>query len=143
VIPVPAFFNPKLNHVQTAKSDSYLLDIRTEPDEQLSIFYNFLWPQAWSLNPLSEVFILFMGRAAGFEPALHRNDVQEETMRLKRIAAASEKPDSNSYTSTTVTTVNLLGFQSASQFLVSLPVPVQEVCNITRYNLAATGTFFI
>ena len=27
-------------------------------------------------------------------------------MRLKRIAAASEKPDSNSYTSTTVTTVH-------------------------------------
>eukprot|EP00088_Acartia_fossae_P003868 TRINITY_DN11661_c0_g4_i1.p1 TRINITY_DN11661_c0_g4~~TRINITY_DN11661_c0_g4_i1.p1 ORF type:complete len:267 (-),score=57.87 TRINITY_DN11661_c0_g4_i1:589-1332(-) len=31
--------------------------------------------------------------------------LKEETMRLKRIAAASEKPDSSSYSSTTVTTV--------------------------------------
>jgi hypothetical protein len=31
-------------------------------------FNNFLWPQAWSLNPLPDVFLLYMGRAAGLEP---------------------------------------------------------------------------
>jgi hypothetical protein len=43
---------------------------------QMQIFFvnsffpnNFLWPQAWSLNPLPEVFT-YVGRAAGFEPEL-------------------------------------------------------------------------
>jgi len=35
--------------------------------------------------------------------------LKEETMRLKRIAAASEKPDSSSYSSTTVTAVGATG----------------------------------
>jgi hypothetical protein len=33
-------------------------------------FKNFLWRQAWSLNPLPEVFTLNEGRAVGFEPEL-------------------------------------------------------------------------
>jgi hypothetical protein len=34
---------------------------------------NFLWPQAWSLNPLPEVFtVLYEGRAAVFEPELFK-----------------------------------------------------------------------
>jgi hypothetical protein len=33
-------------------------------------FFHFLWTQAWSLNPLPEMFLLYMGRGAGFEPEL-------------------------------------------------------------------------
>jgi hypothetical protein len=37
---------------------------------QVSFLKNFVWPQAWSLIPLPEVYTLYMGRAAGFEPEL-------------------------------------------------------------------------
>jgi hypothetical protein len=33
-------------------------------------FYMFSWSHAWSLNLFPKVLILYMGRAAGFEPEL-------------------------------------------------------------------------
>jgi hypothetical protein len=44
--------------------------IATKSNAFLCTFFFFLWLQAWSLNPLPEVFLLYMGRAAGFEPEL-------------------------------------------------------------------------
>ena len=61
--------------------------------------------------------------------------VQEETMRLKRIAAASEKPESSSYSSTTVAAVTL-SVLSAGYGFVTLTIRYLQ-CNWHDFYLYA------
>ena len=64
------------------------------------------------------------GTEVSFEKQTSKYFAQEETLRLKRIAAASEKPhDTPSYSSTTVTAVS--GFVTLVQTLFLLASPSQ------------------